>query len=434
MHGRNVNNRGFKGSSSGWSNNNNNNNDNNGNMGYSSFSAVPLAGAYTDPYSIGASVVVTTPNTSSMPMQSKPVSNDYAPIGQVTGGGGGGGGGAESANRFTTFMMTLGVIAFIGVCIIAGVFIWRTVTQQDDISTLSRRISIAESLLVNHTTRLNGLDALLATTIAKVNVNMMGIASNNATIQSNVARIVSLENRTTSLETRMNAAEIKLIGLMINVTILQEEVAILQENVTSLRNDVNAMNITINNHETRIQALELNIAQNNVKLTNLMNWLQGNLTIIDERLNILNVTYTVTAFGTAEVRSNDAIPANVTWQTRKYTDVGLDVEYLWISDSNWNPVMIRWGPPNATWSFEIRNFTTATPVMAIPSPTLDVDRPLMTFQRSKFLIQNEIISPDPAILAATWNNEEVSLQFITNLHLYSSVTIVSPLTFVIGTM
>jgi len=374
------------------------------------------------------------PNVPLLPMnQSVP---QYAqPIGQETAEGGVGT--PVPGNRFSSLMIMAGFLAFFLVLVLAGLFAWRSFTQEDSINSLSQRLSMAESLLSNHTTRLNILDVELAATNLKVGINMMDIAANNATLNDHEDRITSLENRTALLEDRMTDAEIKLIGLMDNVTTLQQEMLQAQQDIITLFGDVLAINNTVNNHETRIQALEVNIAANNEKLQNLMAWLQGNLTIIDQRLDILNVTYVVTASGTAEVRSGVAIPANVTWETRRFTDVGLDFEYLWISDSDWNPTMIRLEPPNSTWSFEITNFTltsTPGPVMSVPQPTLILDRPLMTYQQSKFLIQNEIIEPNPAILAARWNNERVSLQFITNLHEFSSVTITKALTFIIGFM
>jgi len=48
------------------------------------------------------------------------------------------------------------------------------------------------------------------------------------------------------------------------------------------------------------------------------------------------------------------------------------------------------------------------------------------------MIMNEIESPVPYILSALWNNTDVSLQFRSNLHEFSSVTIVKALTFITG--
>jgi len=360
----------------------------------------------------------------------------YVPvhIGQVEGeGGGGGAGGGGGGGGGSMFAGVAGIIAIIVVFVMAGLFAWLYFNQENRVDSLTYRLIIAESLLVNHTNRLGGLDTLLATTIAKVTRNMMNIATLNATAANHETRILSLENRTTLLEGRMTDAELKLLGVMANVTTLQQEMIQAQLDILILYNDVLLLNTTIQDHEARIQALENKTMINMMNIQLLFQYLQGNLTIIENRLDTLNTTYTVSASGLAMLKSGVSPPADVRWETRHYTAIGgLDVEYLWISDTNWIPVMIRQEQPNFTYSFEISNFTVAQPYMAIPNATLMLDRPLDAYVQTKFMIMNEIESPVPYIFSALWNNTDVSLQFRSNLHEFSSVTIVKALTFITG--
>lgn len=331
------------------------------------------------------------------------------------------------------FAGVAGIIAIIVVFVMAGIFTWLYFHTENRVDSVTLRITIAESLLVNHTNRLNGLDALLATTIAKVKRNMQDIMTLNATAANHESRILSLENRTTLLETRLTADELKLLGVMNNVTTLQIEMIQAQLDIQILYGDVSLLNATVADHEARIQALENKTMINMMNIQLLFQYLQGNLTIIENRLDLLNTTYTVSASGTAMVKSDVSPPVDVTWETRYYHATGgLDVEYLWISDSNWQPIMIRQEPPNFTYSFEISNFTVSQPYMVVPAPSLMLDRPLEAYARSKFMIMNEIICPNPAVLSVLWNNTDVSLQFRTNLHDFSSVTILRPLTFITG--
>ena len=358
----------------------------------------------------------------------------YVPlnIGQVEGeeGGSGGGGGGGGGGMFSGVM---GIIAIIAVFVLAGIMAWLYFHMENRVDSATFRITVAESLLVNHTNRLNGLDVLLAATIAKVQRNMMDIATLNSTAANHESRILSLENRTTLLEIRLTEDEIKLLGVMNNVTTLQQEMLQAQLDIQNLYGDVGLLNATVADHETRIQALENKTMINMMNIQLLFQYLQGNLTIIENRLDALNTTYTVSANGTALMTSGNSTAVNVTWQTRYYHATGgLDVEYLWISDSNWIPIQITQEPPADTYSFAITNFTVSQPYMPIPAPSLMLDRPLDAYVQTKFMIMNEVICPTPYILSALWNNTDVSLQFRTNLHNFASVTIIRPLTFITG--
>jgi len=203
--------------------------------------------------------------------------------------------------------------------------------------------------------------------------------------------------------------------VLANISALQVEVAFLLRNASD--------------HEMRIDVLEAKANAQASFLANIATWLQQNLTIIDSRLNTLNVTYTVTGNGTAHVVSGPALTSNVTWQTRHYQDVGLDFEYLWISTTNWNPTQIRVAP-GGPFSFQITNFTSNDPYGVVPSPSLSLDRPLGPFQQSKFLLQSFLAHPQ--VLSAAWDNVNAALNFRSNLQLFDAVTIIEPLTFITG--
>lgn len=189
------------------------------------------------------------------------------------------------------------------------------------------------------------------------------------------------------------------------------------------------MLVNASDHEQRLDALEATAAAQMVILDNLLVWLQQNLTIIDYRLDALNISYTVTGSGEALVVSGPALTSNVTWETRRFTDVGLDFEYLWISDTNWNPTQIRIDP-GGPYSFQITNFTSSSPFGVVPSPSLSLDRPLGPYQQSKFLLQSFVTNPQ--VLSAAWDNVNVALNFRSNLAMFDAVTIVQPLTFITG--
>ena len=160
---------------------------------------------------------------------------------------------------------------------------------------------------------------------------------------------------------------------------------------------------------------------------------KGNLSIIDSRLDALNVTYNVTAEGTAEVISGPAIPAAVTWQVRHFVETGgVDVEYLWISDTNWNPTQIRSTTP--PYSFQIGNWLPNPPVNATNTdvPDSGLWRPLTPYQKSKFIFPVVNVVTNPAVTAVRWNNFNQTLDFQSNLGVFDAVTIVAPLTFIIG--
>ena len=325
----------------------------------------------------------------------------------------------------------MGVLAFVVVIVLAAVGLWRFQVVQDDLNDLDTRLADAEALLVVHTGQIATLNTTLITTIRQVTLNTQNIATLNSTQISQGQRITSLENRTNLLEARLTVDEIKLLGVMNNVTLLQAEVAQAHLNITILQSEVSILEINVTDHGLRINALEVASAQQGALLANLVIWMQQNLTIIDQRLNALNTSYTVTASGEALVVSGPALTSNVTWQTRHYRDVGLDFEYLWISDTNWNPTQIRIaGGSAADYTFQITNFTLTSPVGAIPSPTSILERPLAVYQRSKFLLQS--FTPNPVVLSATWDNVNGALNFRSNLQPFDAVTIIAPLTFVIG--
>ncbi len=188
--------------------------------------------------------------------------------------------------------------------------------------------------------------------------------------------------------------------------------------------------LNASDHERRLDVLEAQATQQAALLANLVVWVQQNLTIIDQRLDTLNISYVVTGSGDAMVASGVALTSPVTWQTRRYTHVGLDFEYLWISDTNWNPTQIRQLTNATGYSFQVANFTSTSPVGVLPSPSISLDRPLAPYQQSKFLLQS--FEPVPRVLSAAWDNVNVALNFKSDLDLFDAVTIVTPLTFVIG--
>lgn len=337
---------------------------------------------------------------------------------------------APKGNACLTSGITMGILAFIVVMALAGLGIWRFYVAQDDITKLNNRLLVAEALLIDHTYRLNSLNTTLIATVAQVNTNTIDISSLNATQISQGQQISSLDNRTTLLEQRLTQDELKLLGVMNNVTVLQAQMATALANIATLQTDVLSLQVTVANHEIRIQNLEMANIQNMANIQLLFQYLQGNLTIIDQRLNILNTTYTVTASGMAMVRSADAIPLNVTWETRVFVATGgLTVEYLWISRTCCT-LLIR-NAPTDPFSFEIANFTTTSPAPALaPAPSISLDRPLFPFQQSKFAFVTNLTNPQ--VLSSKWNNDDATLEFKSNLLPFDAVSIVTPLTFVIG--
>jgi len=323
----------------------------------------------------------------------------------------------------------MGVLAFLAVLVIGGVVFWRLQVVQEDLESLDSRMTAAEDLLIIHTEQIAELNSTLIETIIRVNQNTINIATLNATTILQGMQIASLDNRTTNLENRLTVDEIKLLGVMNNVTALQDTMAIVVANISALQVDVAFLLQNASDHEQRLDALEALAAAQTTLLNNLVIWLQQNLTIIDQRLDTLNISYTVTGSGDALVVSGPALTSNVTWETRHYTDVGLDFEYLWISDTNWNPTQIRVAP-GGPYSFQVTNFTLTSPFGVVPAPTLSLDRPMGPFQQSKFLTQGFTVNPQ--ILSAAWDNTNVALNFRSNLILFDAVTIVKPLTFITG--
>jgi uncharacterized coiled-coil protein SlyX len=325
--------------------------------------------------------------------------------------------------------LVMGALAFIMVFVLMGVGLWRLQVVQEDLQSLDARLTTAEELLVEHTDQIAFLNTTLVITIGRVTQNTARINTLNATEISQGLRITSLENRTTLLENRLTLDEIKLLGVMNNVTALQTTMAVVLANISALQVEVAFLLRNASDHEMRIDVLEAKANAQASFLANIATWLQQNLTIIDSRLNTLNVTYTVTGNGTAHVVSGPALTSNVTWQTRHYQDVGLDFEYLWISTTNWNPTQIRVAP-GGPFSFQITNFTSNDPYGVVPSPSLSLDRPLGPFQQSKFLLQSFLAHPQ--VLSAAWDNVNAALNFRSNLQLFDAVTIIEPLTFITG--
>jgi len=325
--------------------------------------------------------------------------------------------------------LVMGALAFIMVFVLMGVGLWRLQVQQEDLQSLDARLTTAEELLVEHTEQISQLNQTLVITIGRVTQNTARINTLNATEISQGLRITSLENRTTLLENRLTLDEIKLLGVMNNVTALQTTMAVVLTNISALQVEVAFLLRNASNHEMRIDVLEAKANAQAAFLANIATWLQQNLTIIDNRLDTLNISYTVTGSGRAQVVSGPALTSNVTWQTRHYQDVGLDFEYLWISDTNWNPTQIRL-PPGGPYSFQIANFTSDDPFGVVPNPSLALDRPLGPFQQSKFRLQSFL--PNPQVLSAAWNNVNATLDFRSNLQLFDAVTIIAPLTFITG--
>ena len=325
--------------------------------------------------------------------------------------------------------LVMGALAFIMVFVLMGVGLWRLQVVQEDLQSLDARLTTAEELLVEHTDQIAFLNTTLVITIGRVTQNTARINTLNATEISQGLRITSLENRTTLLENRLTLDEIKLLGVMNNVTALQTTMAVVLANISALQVEVAFLLRNASDHEMRIDVLESKANAQASFLANIATWLQQNLTIIDSRLNTLNVTYTVTGNGTAHVVSGPALTSNVTWQTRHYQDVGLDFEYLWISTTNWNPTQIRVAP-GGPFSFQITNFTSNDPYGVVPSPSLSLDRPLGPFQQSKFLLQSFLAHPQ--VLSAAWDNVNAALNFRSNLQLFDAVTIIEPLTFITG--
>jgi len=325
--------------------------------------------------------------------------------------------------------LVAGVLAFLIVILLMGVGLWRFQIQQEDLQSLDSRLTTAEELLVEHTAQILLLNTTLVNTIGRVMQNTINIATLNVTTISQGGRISSLENRTTILENRLTVDEIKLLGVMNNVTALQATMAVVIANISALQVEVAFLFANASNHEERLDILEAKAIQQALILTNLGIWLQQNLTIIDARLDTLNISYTVTGSGRALVTSGPALTSNVTWETRHYADVGLDFEYLWISDTNWNPTQIRVAP-GGPYSFQVSNFTSHSPFGVVPSPSLSVDRPLGPFQQSKFLLQSFVTNPQ--VFSAAWDPVNAVLNFRSNLALFDAVTIVKPLTFITG--
>jgi len=325
--------------------------------------------------------------------------------------------------------LVAGVLGFLLVILLMAVTLWRFQIQQEDLNSLDSRLTTAEELLVEHTAQILLLNTTLVTTIGRVTQNTININTLNVTTISQGQRISSLENRTTILENRLTVDEIKLLGVMNNVTALQATMAVVIANISALQVEVAFLLVNASDHEQRLDILEAKAIQQSIILTNLGIWLQQNLTIIDARLDTLNISYTVTGSGHALVTSGPALTSNVTWQTRHYSDVGLDFEYLWISDTNWNPTQIRVAP-GGPYSFQVSNFTSNSPFGVVPSPSLSVDRPLGPFQQSKFLLQSFVTNPQ--VLSAAWDPVNAVLNFRSNLALFDAVTIVKPLTFITG--
>jgi len=325
--------------------------------------------------------------------------------------------------------LVLGVLAFLMVLLLMAIGLWRLQVVQEDLDGLDSRLTIAEELLVTHTEQIAVLNTTLTETIARVTKNTAQINAINATQISHGIRITNLENRTTALENRLTLDEIKLLGVMNNVTALQATMAVVLANISALQVEVAFLQQNASNHEMRLDVLEAKANAQAIILNNLGIWLQQNLTIIDARLNTLNVTYTVTGSGRALVESGPALTSNVTWQTRHFQDVGLDFEYLWISTTNWNPTQIRIAP-GGPYSFQITNFTSRDPFGPVPAPTLSLDRPLGPFQQSKFLLQSFAVNPQ--VFSAAWDNTVGALNFRSNLLLFDAVTIIDELTFITG--
>jgi len=346
----------------------------------------------------------------------------------------------------------MGVLAFVAVIVLAAVGLWRLqvmaaavatcwVTlsltqslsikvQQNDISDLDTRLTEAEDELVVHTNQIAALNATLIATVAQVAINVIKIAQLNATTISQGLRITSLENRTTHLEERLTIDEIILLGVIYNVTVLQIEMAQAIVNITVLQSEVTILQGNVSNHQQRLLVLEAEYIAQAALLVEIQYWLQQNLTIIDQRLDILNITYTVTGQGTALVTSGPALPSGVTWQTRHFRQAGLDIEYLWISTTAGNPTQIRLTGAGGNYSFQITNFTATAPFGVLPAPSNFLERPLGPYQQSKFLLQSFV--PNPVVLSAAWDNVNVALNFRSNLELFDAVTIVQPLTFITG--
>lgn len=338
----------------------------------------------------------------------------------------------KPGNCWKIFGTTLGTIAFLGVILVIGVGVWRFFGVQNDMNKLNTRLLAAEALLVNHTTRLGTINATLITTTARAVQNTGRIDSLNTTVESHDVRITSLENRTTHVEDRITLAEAKLLAVMNNVTILQAEMIQAQQDIVTIMADIVVLQQNATDHLARIQVLEAANIQNVINIQNLVTWLQGNLTLIDGRFNALNTTYTVTASGSALVTSGTAIPAPVTWETRSLTITGgLHIEYLWISDTASIPTLIL-ESPSSGYSFRIGNWTATNPVNSLPAPSTPLSRPLSASQRAKFMFTENIPNPNAAVLAARWNNQEATLDFVSNLVVFDAVTIIAPLTFVIG--
>lgn len=331
-----------------------------------------------------------------------------------------------------SFIVALGGLGFILALVLAGVVTWRLFGVQDDLSNINTRLITAEALLVNHTTRLGSLNTTLLATTARSLLNQINIAMVNDTVNIHEARITSLENRTTLLEFRLTEDEVKLLGVMNNVTALQADMIAAQQNIITLNAEVLFLMQNASDHETRINDLELANVQNVLNIQNLYTWLQSNLTYIDARLGALNTTYAVTASGTAYLESGPAAHVPVTWQTRRVRATGgFDIEYLWISDSAWTPIQIFLGPSNSTYSFRVNGFASDTPVNALPSISDPLARPLSAFQRSKFsFILNSVYNAQ--VTSSKWNNQDLTLEFVSNALILDAIIIVEPLTFVIG--
>jgi hypothetical protein len=339
---------------------------------------------------------------------------------------------SKSGHLCKTMVMSAGAFGLLCVIALGSVFIWRAFVFQDDITRLNNRLIAAEALLVNHTGRLGALNTTLITTIGRVTVNEVDILALQLNASNHEDRIRDLENRTTLLEGRMTAAEITILAIIQNVTVLQSEVLAIQLDLVTIHADILALQLNASNHEDRIQALETQTAQNVADIALLFQYLQGNLTVIDSRLDALNTTYTVSASGFAQMLSGPSEPVAMAWQTRRFTATGgLDVEYLWIAGVDPEPyLLLQMDTPSNGYSFRIGNFTSTTPVPPLTDPLLAIDRPLSAYQRSKFAFLTSV--PDAAVWSATWNNTDVSLNFKSNLIVLDAVTLLTPITFVIG--
>jgi len=305
--------------------------------------------------------------------------------------------------------------------------------DQSDISALNKRLKAVEAITIVHTAQIASINATLTANVAQTNVNTANIFLLNTSVISDEQRISLLETDLNATIDRLTADEVKLLGVMDNVTALQSDVATLQQDVITLIAEVTTLQYNVTVQAGQINALQIAVIQNAVSITNIISYMQGNLSIIDSRLDALNTTYTMTAEGTALVMSGPATPSPVTWQVRRFVETGgVDVEYLWVSDTNWNPTQIRTTTPPD--SFEIGSWLPYPPVNATNTliPDTGLWRPLTPYQKSKFIFPVVSLVPNPQVTAVRWNNYNQTLDFQSNLNIFDAVTIVAPLTFIIG--